>query len=60
MSVGASLRGMRHAPVSHLPQAFWVPALPKVDFPSPSQGTTTDGQVGRGLGEGEELCASKR
>lgn len=26
---------MRHAPVSHLPQAFWVPVLPKVDFPLP-------------------------
>lgn len=34
--------------------------LPKVAFPSPPQGTTTAGLVGRGLGEGMGLRASKR
>lgn len=35
-------------------------SLPKVAFPSPSQGTTADGQVGRGQGESEGLYANKR
>lgn len=48
MSVGAGSR------------AFQVRSLPKVAFPSPSQGTTADGQVGRGLGESEGLYANKR
>lgn len=57
MSMGASSRDTRHAPSSHLPQAFRVPVPPEVAFSSPSRRTITDGQVGRGLGEAEgALC----
>lgn len=47
-------------PVGAGSRAFQVQSLPQVAFPSPSPGTSTDGQVGRGLGESEGLHANKR
>ena len=51
---------MDTASISHLLKAFPGPLLPGRFFSTASQGTSADGQVGRGLGCGQELCAKKR